>query len=212
PSSTYSGTLLPSRDVVPRMRTAMPPGTRITRTPGKRPISTCSIGCPGLRWMSSEVTTAPGFVAGGLAPWLVFFGCAHPARVAIRAGRLTCALERDGRALLLPSVLGFAFRGAPPLRDSLQVTDTARQTVDDTWTQPWGEVARVRDHHNELRVSVAETAAPPPGRRFAVVFRVFNDGVGFRYEVPAQPGLGEFEISDELTEFALADDARAWWI
>ncbi len=132
--------------------------------------------------------------------------------VAIRGGRLTYALDRDGRALLLPSVLGFAFRGAPPLRDSLQVTDTARQTVDDTWTQPWGEVARVRDHHNELRVSVAETAAPPAGRRFAVVFRVFNDGVGFRYEVPAQPGLGEFEISDELTEFALADDARAWWI
>ena len=112
----------------------------------------------------------------------------------------------------MPSVLGFAFRGAPPLRDSLQVTDTARQTVDDTWTQPWGEVARVRDHHNELRVSVAETATPPAGRRFAVVFRVFNDGVGFRYEVPAQSGLGEFEISDELTEFALADDARAWWI
>jgi len=132
--------------------------------------------------------------------------------VAIRAGRLTYALDRDGRALLLPSVLGFAFRGAPPLRDSLQVTDTARQTVDDTWTQPWGEVARVRDHHNELRVSVAETSALPAGRRFAVVFRVFNDGVGFRYEVPAQPGLGEFEISDELTEFALADDARAWWI
>ncbi len=132
--------------------------------------------------------------------------------VAIRDGRLTYALDRDGRALLLPSVLGFAFRGAPPLRDSLQVTDTARQTVDDTWTQPWGEVARVRDHHNELRVSVAETSALPAGRRFAVVFRVFNDGVGFRYEVPAQPGLGEFEISDELTEFALADDARAWWI
>ncbi len=132
--------------------------------------------------------------------------------VAIRDGRLTYALDRDGRALLLPSLLGFAFRGAPPLRDSLQVTDTARQTVDDTWTQPWGEVARVRDHHNELRVSVAETAAPPAGRRFTVVFRVFDDGVGFRYEVPAQPGLGEFEISDELTEFALADDARAWWI
>ena len=132
--------------------------------------------------------------------------------VAIRDGRLTYALGRDGRALLLPSVLGFAFRGAPPLRDSLQVTDTARQTVDDTWTQPWGEVARVRDHHNELRVSVAETSALPAGRRLAVVFRVFNDGVGFRYEVPAQPGLGEFEISDELTEFALADDARAWWI
>src|SRR5207249_4795272 len=132
--------------------------------------------------------------------------------VQVRDGRLYYSLQRDGRAILLPSLLGFAFRGAAPLRDSLQVTDTARQTVDETWTQPWGEVARVRDHHNELRVSVAETAPAPLGRRFTVVFRVFNDGVGFRYEVPAQPGLGEFEISDELTEFALADDARAWWI
>src|SRR6266699_17466 len=71
-------------------------------------------------------------------------------------------------------------------------------------------LARVRDHHNELRVSVAEVASP--GRRFGVVFRAFDDGVAFRYELPEQPGLGEFAISDELSEFALADDARAWWI
>jgi alpha-glucosidase len=82
--------------------------------------------------------------------------------------------------------------------------------VDETWTQPWGEVARVRDHHNELRVSVAETAAP--ARQFAVAFRVFDDGVGFRYEVPEQPSLRAFEITEELTQFSLADDARAWWI
>ena len=68
----------------------------------------------------------------------------------------------------------------------------------------------MRDHHNELRVSVVETTAP--ARRFDVVFRVFNDGVGFRYEFPAQPGLGDFVITDELTEFTLADDAKAWWI
>ncbi|MDP3767692.1 MAG: glycoside hydrolase family 97 protein [Dehalococcoidia bacterium] len=130
--------------------------------------------------------------------------------VAIREGRLSYGLERDGRAVLLPSGLGFEFRGAPPLRDGLRLVDTTRRAVDETWTQPWGEVARVRDNHNELRVSVAETAAP--GRRFTVTFRVFNDGVGFRYEVPEQPGLGEFEIMEELTEFSLADDARAWWI
>src|SRR5439155_21349735 len=55
--------------------------------------------------------------------------------------------------------------------------------------------ARVRDHHNELRVSVVEAAAP--ARRFAVVFRVFNDGVGFRYEFPEQPGFGEFAITED---------------
>ncbi len=128
----------------------------------------------------------------------------------LREGKLYYSVQRDGRPLILPSLLGFEFQGAPLLRDGLQLVDTTRKTVDETWTQPWGEVARVRDHHNELRVSVAETASP--NRQFAVVFRVFNDGVGFRYEVPAQPNLGEFAISEELTEFALANDARTWWI
>src|SRR6266511_3219460 len=132
------------------------------------------------------------------------------ATVEIRDGALAYSVDRDGRAVLLPSRLGFAFQGAPPLSDGLRMVDTSRTTVDETWTQPWGEVARVRDHHHELRVSVIEGA--PPGRRFDMVFRVFNDGVGFRYELPAQPGLGEFVITDELTEFTLADDARAWWI
>src|SRR5437867_1032299 len=130
--------------------------------------------------------------------------------VEIRDGALTYSVNRDGRAVFLPSRLGFAFQGAPPLRDSLRMVDTSRATVDETWTQPWGEVARVRDHHNELRIPVAEVTSP--GRRFVVAFRAFNDGIGFRYELPAQPGLGEFAITDELTEFTLADDARAWWI
>src|SRR6476620_5061184 len=59
-------------------------------------------------------------------------------------------------------------------------------------------------------VGVVETAAP--NRRFTIRVRSFDDGVGFRYEVPSQPGLAAFEISNELTEFALADNARAWWI
>ena len=128
----------------------------------------------------------------------------------IRDGRAYYDLQRDGRALILPSLLGFEFRGAAPLRDGLRITDTTRDTHDETWTQPWGEVARVRDHHNELAVSLEETGSP--NRRFTVRIRAFDDGIGFRYEVPEQPGLGDFEISDELTEFTLADNARAWWI
>jgi alpha-glucosidase len=130
--------------------------------------------------------------------------------VQLREGRLTYRLARDGRDLILPSLLGFEFRGAPPLLGGLRLTDTTRQSHDEWWTQPWGEVARVRDHHNELAVSVEETAAA--NRRYTVRVRAFDDGVGFRYEFPEQPGLGVFEITDELTEFALADNARAWWI
>jgi len=130
--------------------------------------------------------------------------------VEIKEGRAYYDLQRDGRAVLLPSGLGFAFQGARPLHEGLEVTDTSRNTVDETWTQPWGEVARVRDRHNELKVTLRETAAP--ARQLAVVFRLFNDGVGFRYELPEQANLGEFAITEELTEFVLADDARAWWI
>ena len=130
--------------------------------------------------------------------------------VEVRDGRLNYSLTRDGRPLILPSLLGFEFRGAPPLRDGLRITDSTRQSHDEWWTQPWGEVARVHDYHNELAVSVVETAAP--GRHFILRVRAFDDGVGFRYEVPEQPGLGAYEISDELTEFALADNAKAWWI
>ncbi len=130
--------------------------------------------------------------------------------VEIREGRLAWSLARDGRNLILPSLLGVEFRGAPPLRDSLRITDTTRRSHDEWWTQPWGEVARVHDHHNELAVAVEETTAP--NRRFTLRVRVFDDGVGFRYEFPEQPGLGAFEITDELTEFSFADNARAWSI
>ncbi len=130
--------------------------------------------------------------------------------VEIRDGNLFYSLQRSGRAIMLPSRLGFEFRGAKRLRDSLRIVSNSRKAVDQTWTQPWGEVARVRDNHNELRVSIVESVAP--ARRFDVVFRAFNDGVAFRYEFPEQPGLGEFQISDELTEFSMADDSRAWWI
>ncbi len=130
--------------------------------------------------------------------------------VLVHDGQLYYTLTRDGRPLLLPSMLGFQFKGATPLRDGLRITGSARATHDETWTQPWGEVARVRDHHNELRVAVTETAAP--SRHFDFVVRAFNDGIGFRYEFPAQPALGEFVISDELTQFNLADDAKSWWI
>src|SRR5438034_8207604 len=152
-----------------------------------------------------------------------FIPCAAPSQVRVASpdgrnvvtidtheGRLYYAVQRDGRPLLTPSLLGFQFRGQPPLQDSLRIVDSSRSTFDETWTQPWGEVSRIRDHHNELKVSVEETSSA--NRKFTLAVRAFNDGVAFRYEFPAQPSLGDFEIIDELTEFAMADNARAWWI
>jgi alpha-glucosidase len=82
--------------------------------------------------------------------------------------------------------------------------------VDETWEQPWGEVRSVRNHFNELRVALAEAGERP--RRMSVVFRAFDDGVGFRFEWPEQQHLRDFVILDELTEFALPGDPQAWWI
>ena len=162
--------------------------------------------------------------ACGVAAVLVSAGCvdAQEAQVASPDGRtvvtvalgaggeVTWRLDRDGEAVVLPSRLGFEFRGAPALEEGLRIAGTARDGVDDTWEQPWGQLREVRDRHEELVVTLEETR--PPNRTFEVVFRVFDDGVGFRYVLPEQPELTEFAITEELTEFAFADNAKAWWI
>ncbi|MFQ5537844.1 MAG: glycoside hydrolase family 97 protein [Gemmatimonadota bacterium] len=128
----------------------------------------------------------------------------------IRDGGLFYSLDRDGEKVILPSRLGFEFRDAPAFRDSLAIREHTRDSHDETWVQPWGEVARVRNHYNELRVSVEEVREPH--RTLDVIFRSFDDGVAFRYAFPRQANLGGFEIMEELTEFYMADDAKAWWI
>ena len=125
--------------------------------------------------------------------------------------RLTYRVRRDRRNVIMPSRLGFEFRGAAPLDSALRIVDSSRRTSAQWWTQPWGEVRRVHEHYNELRVSVQEESAAR--RRFDVVFRVFDDGLGFRYELPAQAPLsGEVAIEDELTQFRFATDGSSWWI
>ncbi len=116
----------------------------------------------------------------------------------------------DGRDVILPSKLGFTFKEAEPLNQDLKITGSETSTVDETWTQPWGEVQEIRDHHNELRVNLEEMAGAR--REMTLVFRAFNDGLGFRYELPEQEHLTDLEIMDEETEFALTDNHQAWWI
>src|SRR5690349_17348873 len=119
--------------------------------------------------------------------------------VGLREGVAYYAVDRGGKHVILPSRLGFDFRGASSLGEHLRVVGSRRGVRDTTWALPWGEVARVREHYNELRVTFGETAAP--GRQFTVAVRAFDDGIGFRYEVADSGGLADFEISDERTEF-----------
>ena len=130
--------------------------------------------------------------------------------VAERGGRIGYSVTRRGAPLLDFSTLGFELLDAPALREGLEITGTSRDSRDETWETVWGEQRTVRSHYNELRVSVRESDAPR--RRFDVVFRLFDDGYGFRFEFPEQPHLGEFAITDELTEYRFPSDHNAWWM
>jgi alpha-glucosidase len=125
-------------------------------------------------------------------------------------GRPGYAISRGALPVIAESRLGFILSGAPKLERGFVLAGTERRSHDETWEQPWGERRYVRDRHNELRVRLVEKRAGK--RRLDVLFRAFDDGVGFRYEFPAQDGLREVGIVDELTEFAVAEPATAWWI
>jgi alpha-glucosidase len=123
-------------------------------------------------------------------------------------GRPEYAVWRKSKPLVNWSRLGFILADAPKLERNFTIADVTRRSFDDTWEQPWGERRYVRDHGSELRVSLREKY----GHRLVVVFRVFDDGVGLRYEFPEQPQLSQVNIVEELTEFDIASPATAWWI
>ena len=125
-------------------------------------------------------------------------------------GRLAYRVRRDGKPVLDDSRLGIQLRNGRELLRNLKLDAQATRGFDETWEQPWGERRFIRNHYNELRATFAETDRDH--RRFDVVFRVYDDGLGFRYEVPEQPALARAEIEDELTEFAIARPVTAWWI
>ena len=125
-------------------------------------------------------------------------------------GRIQYRLDRLGEPVIAPSRLGFALRGAGKLERNFALASAATRQVDETWEQPWGESRLVRNRYTELRARFTEAIAP--GRSLDVVFRVYDDGVGFRYEFPEQAALRDVVIDDELTEFAIAAPATAWWI
>ncbi len=123
-------------------------------------------------------------------------------------GRPEYGIWRNGKLLVNWSRLGFILADAPKLERNFTIVNVAKRGFDDTWEQPWGERRYVRDHGSEMRVSLREKY----GHELSVVFRVFDDGVGFRYEFPGQPQLRQVNIVDELTEFDIAEPATAWWI
>ena len=111
------------------------------------------------------------------------------------------------RVLVTPSRLGFLLDSGE-LGANTTMATVNRSTKDETWTQPWGECETTRNNYNELTVNFRERT----GRTMKVVFRVFNDGFGFRYILPDDHKGKTFQVRDELTEITLAHDAKAWSI
>ncbi len=131
-------------------------------------------------------------------------------QVAIDEGRASYSVLRFGEPVIAPSRLGFLLRNTEKLERNLSLVEQSASSFDQTWEQPWGENRYIRNNYTELRVRFAETIKLQ--RSFVVVFRIYDDGLGFRYEFPDQPTLKDVIIEDELTEFVVVAPATAWWI
>lgn len=140
-------------------------------------------------------------------------------------------LDYDGRPVILSSGMGFELRGVlkaqkidynadgtvsksdwkpcESLHDGFVVESVERSSHDETWAPVWGEEDSIRNHYNELAVNLVQASTE---RRLVIRFRLFNDGLGFRYEFPSQKNLNYFVIKEELTQFAMTADHTAWWI
>ena len=123
-------------------------------------------------------------------------------------GQPRYTVSRGSEIVVNASGLGLRFASQAELGKGFHVSGTEKISRDETWEQPWGERRLVRDHHNELLVRFSDDS----GRRFDLRVRAFDDGIGFRYEVPEQPGFEAAHIVDELTEFSLPEGSTAWWI
>ena len=119
------------------------------------------------------------------------------------------SLAQGTETLINPSALGFILEDGP-LDDNFRLKEVRHSTFDETWAQPWGEEVEVRNHYNELTLDLEERNGLK--RRLSIVFRLFDDGLGFRYVFPEQENLKQFVIMDEKTEYAFPWDAKAWSI
>ncbi len=149
-----------------------------------------------------------GLLAAGVEKTVSSPNAAISLTFTLTDGTPAYAVRFKQRPALLPSTLGFELADGG-LKSGFKLTGTKKSSHDETWTQPWGEQRTIRNHYNELTVSLQQTSQP--GRTLQISFRVFDDAIAFRYEWPEQDSLKDFQIMDELTDFVLPSDAMALW-
>ncbi|MFT3740620.1 MAG: glycoside hydrolase family 97 N-terminal domain-containing protein [Breznakibacter sp.] len=125
-------------------------------------------------------------------------------------GQPVYRLKKEGIAIIQSSKMGFDFVNMASLGTDFGIAGTDTASLNETWEQPWGESRFVVNRYNELVVHLQEKGGQH--RKLDVIFRLFDDGLGFRYHFPSQPGIDSLIIADEKTEFVFGDDHKAWWI
>ncbi len=142
-------------------------------------------------------------------------------KFAVVDGKPQYALDRNGKAVVLPSRMGFTLEWRDDLAHAFVLKDVKRSTFDEVWHPVWGEEANIRNHYNEMLVTLEQPVGSVESMDHStekkptvmqIRFRLYNDGLGFRYEFPMENALVCFWIKEELTEFAMAGDHTAWWI
>lgn len=127
----------------------------------------------------------------------------------LKNGIPTYKVDYKGKPVIKESRLGLELRDGKNLMDGFEQLNATTSTFDETWQPVWGEVKEIRNHYNEL---LAELKQPSTDRYMNIRFRVYDDGVGFRYEFPRQKNLVYFVIKEEHSQFAMTGDHTAWWI
>ena len=128
----------------------------------------------------------------------------------VKAGVPYYSLNYKDKAVVKPSSLGLElFNDQLGLMNGFTLAKSETSTFDETWKPVWGEYKQIRNHYNELAVTLNQDKA---SRHIIIRFRLFNDGLGFRYEFPEQPNLSYLVIKEERTQFAMAGDHKAFWI
>jgi len=154
--------------------------------------------------------------------YLLFSGLTHAQVLHSPGGKFTLSfsllaggtpaynLSFKGREVIKPSKLGLELKNdKQSLLDQFEITRVDTSAFDETWKPVWGEVASIRNHYNEMAVTLQQKQS---GRIMIIRFRLFDDGLGFRYEFPTQKNLVYFTIKEERTQFAMTGDHTAFWI
>ena len=124
-------------------------------------------------------------------------------------GTPTYKMTYKGKPVINESTLGFTLKKEEPLTNHFKVVGDSKSTFKETWKPVWGEEKEILNHYNELLVQLKQDKT---NRLMNIRFRVYNEGVGFRYEFPTQKELTYFVIAEENTQFAMTGDHTAWWI